>query len=207
MRFAPFRRLRFAYLTRRRSREADARWDEIQSVMALIGHITVTWAGVELMLDELIGWYQHRATALDKRHPRNLTDKLDYLRLMQRDERLPEGVRHFLQRTRDEGKRLGDRRHELIHGLTYRRSVSGGVWQSHRVIYEKALARRTVRDFSNEHFRDLLRDVSAFAHYLSPRVWAIALIQSDIAPPPGIDEALRDLELPSRLSPAPLPKA
>ncbi len=200
MRFAPIRSLRFALLKHRRSKRSDSNWNYVQSVMALIGHVTVTWAGIERMLDELIAWYQHRATRLDRAHPSNLKDKIKYLRRMAGDERLPTGTRNFLRRAADDVKKLGDRRHELIHGLTYRRPVPGGVWQSQRVRYVKAVARVTIRDFSNQDFQDLLKEVGALAHYLSPRVWAIACIQSDITPPPGIDEALHDLDLPPRSS-------
>jgi hypothetical protein len=193
MRFAPIRFCRLAYWRRERAKLADLRWESINSVMALIGQTTIVWAGVERMLDELIAWYQHSVTNLEMRHPKNLADKLKYLKTMQQDDRLTSGMRAFLRDARIRGKALGNRRHDLIHGLMHRRSVRGDVWQSQRVIYDGPLARLTATAYSNEDFGKLLTDATQYASFLSPRVWVITQTMSAIEGPPDCERALIEL--------------
>src|SRR4051794_28255650 len=85
-----------------REKQAKARQLHIDSVILQVGETTMSWATVERMLDELIAFYQHSATDLSKEHPRSLSNKLKYLRLMQCDARFPDGVRAFLREARIE---------------------------------------------------------------------------------------------------------
>src|SRR3546814_8551064 len=94
------------------------------------------WAGIERLLDELIAAYQHSHTDLSREHPRSLSNKLDYLKMMQHDERLPEKTREFLRCTRITAKRLGNNRHDIIHGLLHRVPGPHSItWRTQRIIY------------------------------------------------------------------------
>lgn len=155
--------------------------------------MTVTWAGIERMLDELIAFYQQQFTDLSQEHPRSLSAKLDYLnRTMQRDLMFPWGTREFFRRARIYAKRLGNERHEIIHGVLRRRGLSL-VWRSQRVVYEGPHARVSHREFHNSDLQNLLKEIGDFSRWLAPRVWI--LIGNDHRNSPGgeIEEVLREL--------------
>src|SRR3546814_8128052 len=120
---------------RRKRKEDD--WAYVQSVLGTVGMMTIHWAGIERLLDELIAAYQHSHTDLSREHPRSLSNKLDYLKMMQHDERLPEKTREFLRCTRITAKRLGNNRHDIIHGLLHRVPGPHSItWRTQRIIYE-----------------------------------------------------------------------
>lgn len=143
------------------------------------------WAGVERMLDELIAHWQHLATDLSKDHPWSLSNKLSYLKHMQKDQRLNEAIRKFLRDTRIEAKRLGNERHEIIHGLLHNIG-STLVWRTQRVIYQGPLARLQHRQYSNDDLQQLSSQIAKFSNFLSPRVWV--LIGGDPTKFPHSDE-------------------
>ncbi|MEO5972959.1 MAG: hypothetical protein ABIP91_06315 [Sphingomicrobium sp.] len=192
-RFAPLRKLRLARIRRARQSREDARANLIDSIIGLVGQSAMTWAGVERVIDELIGWYQHAATKLQTEHPRSLSSKLKYLRAMQCDPAFTPEIKEFLRSTRIEAKRLGDRRHELIHGLLWRRPLTSGEWQSQRVIYEGPHARLVLTKISEEDFRQILREIAALLHDLSPKVWAITGGDPRVFPTGDIEQASRKL--------------
>lgn len=163
--------LQFALRVRQKQR--DARSAYIQSVLAMIGNMTIAWAGIERILDELIAWYQHARTGLETQHPISLKNKLSYLHVMQRDASFPPGVQAFLRYARIETKQLGSERHNIIHGLMHLQSARDMVWRTQRVLYEGAYARLEHRVYSNEEIQDIGRKISDLGGYLSPKVWAI----------------------------------
>lgn len=146
-RLSLYRILRLALLRRSRGVAHAATWAEVQSTLALVGTMTVAWSGVERILDELIGWYQHNATTLVKDHPRSLSSKLDYLKVMQRDQRFTPETREFLRTARIRTKALGAARHDLTHGLLHRRTGEGGGWHTQRVIYNGRVAELANRPY------------------------------------------------------------
>lgn len=160
--------------------------------MALIGTMTVQWAGIERMLDELIAYHQQQFTDLSKNHPRNLSDKLSYLqKVMQKSPIYFWGTKKFLRQIRIETRRLGEERHEIIHGLLGR---SGSVsWRSQRVMYDGASARIRIRDFHSDDLVDLMKQIGALAHHMSPRIWI--MIGNDHRKSPGgnVDHILAEL--------------
>lgn len=174
LRKIPFvRRIALAKARSIRQKQAEERWEYTQSVMSLIGQMTVTWAGVERMLDELIAHHQHNATNLEKEHPRSLSAKLEYLkRVMQRDLKYRWGAREFFRKTRIEAKRLGAERHHIIHGVLMK-SARPVEWESQRVSYQGATARVLHRTFHNDDLVHLYKEMSAFHHYLAPRIWLL----------------------------------
>lgn len=181
------------YALKQRAKRADVRWAYRQSILVMVGNVTIMWAGVERILDELIAHWQHSATDLTKAHPRGLSKKLEYLKDMQRDPRISEPVREFLRYTRIEAKRLGNERHEIIHGLLNQQGTTTN-WRTQRVIYEGPYARLTHRKFSNDELQRISREIFSFSSFLSPRVWV--LTGGDPARFPSSDDlqqALREL--------------
>jgi hypothetical protein len=179
---------------RTRRLQQDNTWENTKHVITTIGNITMSWAGVERILDELIAFYQLHATNLQHEHPRSLSSKLKYLRLMQCDPRHNDQIREFLRVARIEGKKLGDRRHELIHGLVSRSRVRGK-WTSQRVIYDGAYARLSVTPYEVADFEKVLRDINAYAHDLSIKVWVITRGRTPGFPASDMEQALRELGL------------
>jgi hypothetical protein len=161
------------YALRLRQKQRDVRWAYIQSVLTTVGNMTIAWAGIERMIDELIAWYQHARTRLEAQHPISLKNKLAYLRVMQRDEGFTDEIREFLRHARIETKRLGAERHNIIHGLLHLKSARDMVWRTQRVLYDGAYARLEHRLYSNDEIQTISREISDLGGYLSPKVWAI----------------------------------
>jgi hypothetical protein len=180
------------YARKERTRRAEIRWQYRQTILVGVGNLTITWAGVERMLDQLIAHWQHLATDLSKEHPRSLSKKLEYLKTMQKDERLNEPVREFLRATRIIAKKLGNDRHDLIHGLLHNVGTSTN-WRTQRIVYDGPYARIQHRHYSNDDLQHIIRTISDFANFLSPRIWV--LIGGDRSRFPKTDEldqALRE---------------
>lgn len=148
------------------------RWNYRQSVLVTVGNITIMWAGVERMLDELIAHWQILATDLSQEHPKSLSNKLNYLKNIQRDERLNDSIRQFLRATRIEAKRLGVERHDIIHGLLHNLGSTLN-WRTQRVIYDGPFARIQHRYYSNDDLQRISREIEGFSGYLSPRIWVL----------------------------------
>jgi hypothetical protein len=179
-----------------RAKLRDIQWRYVQSVLVTVGNMTINWAGVERLLDELIAFYQHQATDLSREHPRSLSTKLDYLKLMQKDERGPEPLREFLRVTRIEAKRLGNERHEIIHGLLHRFGGRHSLhWRTQRVIYQGPYARVHHRVYHNDDLQRLSAEISNFSRSLSLNVWAITRGDNGVGPPGDIQNARRNLGL------------
>lgn len=161
------------YAFRVRQKQREARWAYIQSVLTTIGNMTIAWAGIERMLDELIAWYQHARTRLETQHPVSLKNKLAYLRVMQRDAGFTPEIQEFLRHIRIETKRLGVERHNIIHGLLHLKSARDLMWRTQRVLYDGPFARLEHRLYSNDQIQTIGREISDLGGYLSPKVWAV----------------------------------
>lgn len=156
--------------------------------------MTIHWAGIERLLDELIASYQHSHTDLSREHPRSLSSKLDYLKMMQRDERLHEKTREFLRQTRTTAKRLGNNRHDIIHGLLHRVPGAHSItWRTQRIIYEGPTARAVEREYHNRALADIGAEIADFSHWLSPKVWVMTQTDHSKFPASKIEESLREL--------------
>jgi hypothetical protein len=190
-----FRYCAMAHAQSVRKRQREARWAYIQSVLATVGNITIAWAGIERMLDELIAWYQHQATALESNHPRNLSDKIKYLHAMQKDERFKLEIRGFLRTARINTKRLGDERHNLIHGLLHLESGLALTWRTQRVIIKGPNARLEHRTYTNGDLQRISSEISCLGGYLSPRVWAIIGGDPSLMPAQPLADAKCELGL------------
>lgn len=188
------RRAAYAHALEARKFNSDQRWRYTQSVLALVGETTLNWAGVERMLDELIAFYQHHYTDLSAEHPRALSKKAEYIKLrMERDALLTDQTRAFLRHARLEAVRLGNERHEIIHGMLFRTGTV--TWRTQRVAYNKAVAHLVHREFHNQDILKIYTDVGEFMRWLGPRVWALVGADRTKYPSDRIEEALRELGL------------
>jgi hypothetical protein len=180
-------------LERIRSRKRRDNYTETDVFLMTVGNVTLGWAGVERIIDELIAYYQHRYTDLSAQHPRNLSDKLKYLRRLQSDLRLTSETRDFVHKLRVEAKRLGNERHEIIHALLTR--VDGNVarWGAQRVEYDGAVARLKHREFALADLENISVQISEFGQQLAPRVWVIMGRDRSAYPAYQIEDALREL--------------
>jgi hypothetical protein len=172
-RIPPLRWCALQYAHQARQRQAEARWQQVQATLALLGNVVIAWAGIERMLDELIAWYQHARTDLSKEHPRSLSRKLVYLRLMEKDGEFTAQTRDFLRQTRVTAKRLGDERHNLIHGLLHRLPTTDAQWRTQRVKYEGPYAMLVHASYKPDDLTRVQGEISDFAHDLSPKIWVI----------------------------------
>lgn len=92
---------------------------------------------------------------------------------MQADKRLTPEVRDFLRHARVESKRIGDRRHDIIHGLLHLANGRTLTWCTQRVLYDGPFAKLQQSTYSNDDLKALAVDIATFARHLSPRVWVI----------------------------------
>ena len=181
------------YAVKERTKRRDLRWNYVQTVLASVGQITMSWAGVEMLLDELIGFYQHGCTELEIDHPVSLSKKLDYMKTMQRDPRLTEEMQEFLRSARIHAKRIGSKRHAIIHGVLRHVGGTSTNWQIQRASYEGPKARRNHHLFHSDDLLSLGSDIAAFTHFLAPKIWVF------IGGDPGkytrseVEEALRQM--------------
>jgi len=180
------------YVRKQRAEIASVRWEYRQTILITVGNLTIMWAGVERMLDELIAHWQHLATDLSQDHPMALARKLSYLKEMQRDERLSAAIRDFLRYTRIEAKRLGGERHDIIHGILHNIGSTLN-WRTQRVIYEGPLARVHQRLYTNDDLQQISLEVAQFSTFLSARVWVLIGGDPKFFPKPDeLHQALRE---------------
>lgn len=192
----PLRYCIYSYALKVRQQRKDAQWFYTQTVLMGVGNMTITWAGIERLLDELIAWYQHGFTDLSKEHPRSLSNKLNYLKHMQRDERFPDKFREFLRATRIEAKRLGDDRHDLIHGMLHKRGGPVDTkWRTQRVLYDGPNAHILNTNYHDDDLKRITGEISAFSHHLSPRIWVITHYDDSYPFTGEVEETFRELGL------------
>jgi hypothetical protein len=181
------------YVQKVRQKQRDARWAHIQSVLTMVGNMTIAWAGIERMLDELIAFYQHRRTGLEKRHPSNLKDKLVYLKAMQRDSGFTPEIVEFLTTACTETKKLSDDRHDIIHGLLHLANARTMQWRTQRVRYNGAVAQLEHRTYSNDDLQRIVIQISDLGSYLSPKIWVITGGDPRLISKDKFEQARRDL--------------
>lgn len=181
------------FLERFRSRKSHPGYTETDVFLMTVGNVTLGWAGVERILDELIAYYQHRFTDLSAEHPRSLSNKLKYLRVIQKDERFTPGTREFMRNARIRAKQLGDERHNVIHALLTRLDGEASRWNAQRVAYDGPFARLQHREFAMTELENISLQISEFARYLAPKVWVIMERDRSAYPVGDIEEALREL--------------
>lgn len=157
------------YARRVREKQREASWAYVQSVLTTVGNMTITWAGIELMLNTLIEWYQGRVGQVIRPElPRNFADKLEYLRKMEPDVRWAADDRAKLRAIRIELKRLNEFRKEIIHGLLHQKNSRSTEWHVYSVREKGSKLVRSSKRYSNDDIQDFSRAMSSAANEISP---------------------------------------
>jgi len=113
--------------------------------------------------------------------------------MMQCDDRFNDETREFLRKTRIEAKRLGNARHELIHGMLWHRGGYSLEWTTQRVLYEGPNARLKLQTFSDDDLRRMSSEIADFAHHIAPIVWVLTDRDASKYPATAIEKAYREL--------------
>jgi len=131
--------------------------------------MTIMWAGIELMMDNLIEWYQTRVgTVIRSDLPRMLTNKLDYIRKMEPDIRWTVEERETLHEIRLEIARLSEFRHNLIHGLLHQKNSRTLDWHVHILKLNGNTVIRRNLTYSDAEIRKNVRAIFELSHKISP---------------------------------------
>ena len=164
------------YALQERKKLADARWKFRHSAFATVGHIAHTWAGIEAILDALIEWYHPIAgqANIQNEVPVGLDGKVNYINKMIRDPGFPDSSKAALRSFKIEAKRLGKTRHLIVHGMMFRDPKTATGWRLQAREFDKETSRIVSHYFENEALLEILRQMSAFLHVLSP--WVAKLI-------------------------------
>ncbi|MFY7837524.1 MAG: hypothetical protein ACOVQ0_14720 [Novosphingobium sp.] len=137
------------------------------------------WAGIERVLDQLIAWYQQNCTDLSKKHPRQFSEKLKYLRRFEDDDRLTDETIRFIRYVREEGARLSDVRNDIIHGLLWHQGGHSLSWQTQRVVYDGPNAYISRSKYHNDDLQNLSKEICNFLNHIAPTIWILCGGNSD----------------------------
>lgn len=153
-------------------RDHDAKVSPNVPIQAFIGigRNAVLWATIEHMLDLLIFWHAFTRYGDDRdEHPRNLSRKLEYLRLkMERDETLSDDKAE-LRATRLSLAEMSERRHDYTHSLA-KIDSSAASWDFSRLIYEGKHIRASTKEYGVADVQQLTRDIGAEITRFAPLV-------------------------------------
>ncbi|WP_299321414.1 hypothetical protein [Parasphingopyxis sp.] len=158
------RRLRYRKAVAKRAeqlRERANRWQYEQNTLALVGLMTILWAGMERYLDEFINWHMALTHITENcEHPRALNRKLNYLkRRVENDFGFSDAEKETVRSLRLEIKRLSEFRHDLAHGIFVRRDRSKLVWSAQRLNIRRNKMTPQNREYSNDEIQQGVKDV------------------------------------------------
>lgn len=156
-------------IIRLRQRQSDESWAHVQSVLIAVGNMTIMWAGIGLMLNNLIEWHQAKiGTAVRRDFPRNFSTKLGYLKAMERDTRWTADERAKLYAIRLELARLNEFRKNMVHGLLHQKNKRTRDWHIYIAKEEgNGLLRRSI----SHSYADIMaasEAMAAISHEISP---------------------------------------
>jgi hypothetical protein len=135
-----------------------------------LGNITISWAGIELMLTHLVIWHHVKNRIYPETGlPRMLSKQLEYVKTsIERDQTLDEATRAKIADIRKRIVRLNEFRISVIHGVVHQRHGRTTDWHTHSIKIE-GLGWRVVRnDYSNEFIQERSREISELGHEISP---------------------------------------
>lgn len=157
------------YVIKVRQRSRDIVWEHNKSVLVLVGQMTITWAGISLMLNTLIEWHHHASgQAFRKDMPRDFTQKLKYLEKLEQTTFWTPKDRAQITAIRLELANLNRFRVNMAHGLLHRTGSIGSPWKVHVAKEEQlGLARQTLV-YSDADLRDQSRRMAEISHEISP---------------------------------------
>jgi hypothetical protein len=153
------------YARKVRGQQREAREKDIQAVLMALGNITISWAGIGLILNRFIeAHHTQSGPPFARELPRSFIGKLEYIKKAERDPRWDPQRLAELRQMRLELADLNDRRINVTHGLLWR---NGPGWTIH--IAKEAgdsLMRKNIPHTSQDIY-DLSRDLAAMGARLS----------------------------------------
>ena len=158
------------HITKVRKEAAMTRWEYRRSMLSLIGQVTITWAGIESMIDALVIWYHpiKGQSEISAQLPVNFGNKMDYVNKMSRDPGFGADGQRDLLALRAEAKRLNIWRKTLLHGVVFHRHFMGTEWEVQIRRFSGATSTTDSYIFDDAAMRDILTKMSDFSHAISP---------------------------------------
>lgn len=140
-----------------------------------IGFNAVWWAAIEHQLDLLIFWHSYTRLGDERKdHPRMLSNKLDYLKTMERDETISDDDRAEIRRLRLAMADTSERRHDFTHSFMDIAEPNAD-WPFSRLRYEGKNLRVVKRVYDIEQLAGLSAEIQALVAEFSPLVERLAL--------------------------------
>lgn len=162
------RGLALLHLKRIRAQQLDVSWAYTQSVLVQVGNLMISWAGIERQLNQLICSYHPYAPATMKRKlPDNLSDKINYLVTMGRDQRLPGQLREAIAEWVPKLGRLRNHRHLIVHGMLFQRSRFSTDWFCHELKLEAGNPKVVEHRFTNEQLSERAKEIHELGHHMA----------------------------------------
>lgn len=158
-----------------RQKQLDASWAHAQSVLTTLGNISISWAGVELMMTHLVIWHHVKNGVIpDEGLPHMLAKQLSYVKkYIETDASLDGVTRAQLADIRKRIFQLNDFRISIIHGVVHQRNRRTTDWHTHSIKIEGLGWRVIRRDYSNEFIQEKSREISDLGHEMSPFIASI----------------------------------
>lgn len=157
------------HLRRLRKKQIESAFAYHQSVMGLIGSMTVTWAGIDLILNTVIEWHQMQPGPKLARLPRDVTRKLDYLKdRLEKDVRISASDRERVRSFRIRLVCLNKFRKKVVHGQLYQANRRTLDWSVHLVRDTGLKLDRKTISLTNDEIMEGVREIADVAHEMSP---------------------------------------
>lgn len=166
-----FRWCVLVHLRQVRQKRQDAAWLYTQSILTALGNITISWAGINLILNHFIEAHHNQLRMPFERFrktglPRNFTSKLDYLEEVEHDPRWDPNRLAELRQMRLELAELNEKRINLTHGLLMRRGY-GPDFTIHRAKEVQHSIHRQNIPYSGQDVIEFSRELSDMGGRLS----------------------------------------
>lgn len=157
------------YTLRERQKQSDKRWAYIQSVLTIVGNVTISWATIELQIAHLIIWH-HRTRGLSPKEgwPRMLAKQLDHIKKIEGDGSVDDATSAKLTDFRLRVWKLNDFRISIIHGVLHQKDRRSTDWHTHSVKIEGQSARIVANHYTNGQIQLRSKEISELAHEMSP---------------------------------------
>lgn len=154
--------------------------NEIETYFSMAAHAgiglnVVHWGYVEHMLDMLIIWHNHTTNSPTLQpHPRALTRKLDYLKLIEKDVSLSEKDRSSIREIRLVVSEISERRHDFTHSFMDIEHTHTS-WKFNRFQYDGPEVRLIRKTYDLDKLAALTEEIRVLVGKISPITEALAL--------------------------------
>lgn len=140
-----------------------------------IGFNAVWWAAIEHQLDMLVFWHSYTRLGDERdEHPRSLSNKLRYMKSIERDKSIVDADRVEIRRLRLQIAEIAERRHDFTHSFMDIADPTAD-WPFSRFRYEGKDIRLVRRTYDIEQLSALSADIHALVGDFSPLVERLAL--------------------------------